>query len=57
MEHINNLPDYAYEYPFIVVRICDGEFWFWGAFEKNSKAFEVASEIGGTVVYNTKVRE
>lgn len=55
MEYINNLPNYAYEYPFIVVRVCDGEFWFWGAYKTNHRAFEVASEIDGTVVYNTKM--
>ena len=50
MTHINNLPDYAKDYDFIVVRFCDNEFWFWGAYETFNRAQNVADEINGIVV-------
>lgn len=49
---INNLPTYANEYKYIVVRRVDGELWFWGAWNDRDKANEIASEIGGEVVTN-----
>lgn len=49
---INNLPAYANEYKYIVVRRVDGEFWFWGAWNDCNRANEVAIEIGGEVVTN-----
>ena len=42
MYTINNLPEYAKEKAFIVARICDGELWFWGAWDNQEKANEVA---------------
>lgn len=50
MTHINNLPDYAKDYDYIVARICDNEFWFWGAYKTFNKAQNVADEINGIVV-------
>ena len=49
---INNLPTYANEYKYIVVRRVDGELWFWGAWNDRNKANEVALEIFGEVVTN-----
>ena len=47
---INNLPTYANEYKYIVVRRVDEELWFWGAWNDRNKANEVALEISGEVV-------
>ena len=46
---INNLPDYAKDYEFIVARFADGEYWFWGAYSDERKACEVAKNIDGIV--------
>jgi hypothetical protein len=50
--NVRNLPDYAKRYMFIVSRLCDGELWFWGAYETKERANEVAKEIGGVVTLN-----
>ena len=52
MTNINNLPEYAREYRYIVVQEIDGELWFWGAWNDGRKASMVAMEIGGEVVAN-----
>lgn len=52
---INNKPDYAKDYEFIVARECDGEYWFWGAYENGFEAGRIALEIGGVVFYNAIV--
>lgn len=52
MAVINNLPEYAKEYEWIVVTECDNEFWFWGAYHKASDAADVANQIDGIVVFN-----
>ena len=51
---INNIPEYAKEYRFIVARkdTDDNSLWFWGAWNNRNKANEVAIEIGGEVVTN-----
>lgn len=51
MDKINNLPDYASEYEYLVVRNCheDG-IWFYGAYHDFEKACDVALEIGNGVV-------
>lgn len=49
---INNVPAYAEKYLFIVAREVEGEFWFWGAWNDEAKADEVAEEIGGKVFLN-----
>lgn len=49
---INNLPDYANDYEFIVARFADGEYWFWGAYADGWKAEEVAEKIGGVIFQN-----
>lgn len=53
---INNLPDYAKNMEFIVVRKCDNELWFWGGFDRDVEtAYRVAKEIDGIVVHNVRV--
>lgn len=49
---INNLPTYANDYDYLVVRRVDGELWFWGAWDDRNEANRVAIEIGGEVVIN-----
>lgn len=47
---INNLPQYASEYEYIVAREVEDELWFWGAFSDSEKAEQVAIEVNGIVV-------
>jgi hypothetical protein len=49
---INNKPNYAEDYEFIVARYVDGEYWFYGAYSDGFKADNVASEIGEAVVFH-----
>ncbi len=51
---INNIPDYARNYTYLVARDDDkGELWFYGAYNDGVKAQQVADEIHGQV-YQTK---
>ncbi len=47
---INNKPAYANDYRYIVARNCDGELWFWGAWNEFNLANKAAREINGIVV-------
>ena len=49
IEKIENLPEYAYQYRFIVYRDADGQKWFWGAYSDAGKACEVAKTVDGYV--------
>ena len=49
---INNMPTYAKDYDYIVVRRVDGQYWFWGAWNDRNRANEVALEIGGITFEN-----
>ena len=49
IEKIENLPEYAYQYRFIVYRGTDGQQWFWGAYSDAGKACEVAKTVDGYV--------
>ena len=49
MTKINNLPTYANEYKYIVVREIDGEWWFYGAYNEGSKAEHAAVECNGEI--------
>ena len=49
---IYNLPEYANECAYIVVREYDGEYWFWGAYDDRRTARRAADEIGGEVIEN-----
>lgn len=47
MEKIENLPEYALEYKYIVCRIVDGKHWFYGAYNDVLKAANAAQAICG----------
>lgn len=49
MSKVNNYPNYATQYKYIVTRLVEGEHWFWGAYNDYFKAEQVADEIGGYV--------
>lgn len=46
---INNMPEYAANYKFIVYRVWKGEKWFYGAYNDLQWAKEVAAMIEGFV--------
>lgn len=50
---INNLDkntDFT-KYPFVVARLTDGKFWFWGAFETKEKANKCLNEFENGAVF------
>lgn len=49
---INNLPDYATDYDYIVASVVDGNLWFYGAWNNANKAYEMARNIDGAVIKN-----
>jgi len=49
---VNNYPDYADSHKFIVATQDDSEYWFWGAYDDEVKAANVAYDIGGVVLPN-----
>lgn len=51
---INNLPGYAIHHNYIVTSVCDNSLWFYGAWDDEDKAYEVAEMIGGVVIKNPK---
>lgn len=53
---INNKPNYANEYEFIVAREVDGEYWFYGAYADGFKAEKVAMEIDGIIFHNVRIQ-
>ena len=53
---IKNEPDYAKDYEFIVARKCDGEYYFWGAYENGFEAERTASEIKGVIFHNVRIQ-
>ena len=57
MTHINNLPAYALNYEYTVARVVNGELWFWGAWDDESRACEVARELGNGVVVPRRLVE
>jgi hypothetical protein len=50
MDNINNLPANYTDYAFLIVRMVDGEFWYYGADNNFNRATYVANEINGVVV-------
>lgn len=50
---INNLPEYAGLYDYVVYRSVNGEAWFWGAYNSVAEAQKAAEDIHG---YITEVR-
>lgn len=49
---INNMPNYAKDYEYIVARRVKGALWFWGAYNDRDIANEVAIEENGIVIRN-----
>lgn len=47
---IRNLPMNWMDYLFLIVRMVDGEFWFYGADHDYTRALEVADSVEGVVV-------
>lgn len=50
---INNLQKANGDY--IVVREVDGEYWYWGTFQTEHRAREVAHDIGGYVIERSEI--
>ena len=57
MTIINNLPDYYTEFPFLVARLYQGNWWFWGCYETHAEAADVAWIEGGEVFTLDEVEE
>lgn len=55
-EAIKGLPEYAKDYEFVVVRLVNNDFWFWGAYESGFKADRIAQGIGGLVIHNVRIQ-
>lgn len=56
IDGINGVPEYVlHDNYYIVYRIHDGEKWFFGAYDNQIKACDVAYNVGGKVYYSRKV--
>lgn len=53
---INNMPEYASHYEFVVVRNVADQLWFYGAYSDGFKADEVAHQVGGLIVHNVRIQ-
>ena len=47
---VNNVPDYAREYKYWVVRNSEGELWFYGAWQDKETAYHVATLVNNGLV-------
>lgn len=47
---VNNVSENAHKYPWMVIRLVDGEWWYYGAWRKLEDAAGVAACVGGAVV-------
>ena len=55
---IHNVPAYAHDYPFYVVREVDGELWFWGAYRDVEQTWAIIETMNDArVVYNLTPRD
>ena len=52
LQEVKHIPDYARYTKVIVVLYINGHFWYWGAFNDESKARTVARAIGGKTIQN-----
>ena len=52
---VNNVSENAKKYPWMVVRVCEGEYWYYGSWNNFDKAAEQAAEVGGCVVPSDSV--
>ena len=60
MNKINNLPIGSHNnlnalLPYVVARLCDGEWWYWGGWDDCYEAHQVACEIGGKVFLRSEI--
>ena len=53
---IKNMPEYANDYEFVVVRKVDDDFWFWGAYAEGYKADCIAHKVSGLIVHNVRIQ-
>jgi hypothetical protein len=53
---VYNVPAYAAEYPYVVVREVEGEYWFYGAYENVFRASKVAYEVHGHVIKTDEIK-
>lgn len=49
---IENLPNYAEMYQYVVVSKVDSDYWFYGAYNSYDEANEIAQYIDGMVFKN-----
>lgn len=55
---VNNVPDYAMAKRFWVIREVYDEYWFFGAFNDVTKAYNSCKELSnGTLIENTEISE
>jgi hypothetical protein len=52
--NIRNMSANANNYEFIVARFCEGDWWFYGAYNDGWKAEQVAIEVDGMVFHNVR---
>lgn len=48
--NIQNVPEYAKEDGYIVARLVDAELWFYGCYDTEERAIEVARQLENGVV-------
>lgn len=53
LDFIKNLSETALDFPYIVAREVEGDYWFYGAYRDATRAHMVAAEVAGVVFYNT----
>lgn len=49
---VNNVPEYASEYDYIVCTLVDGELWFYGAYDDFARANMAAHEGNRVIIEN-----
>jgi hypothetical protein len=49
-----NVPEYAHKYKYWVVRFSSGYLWYYGGFDDENRAIEVANTEDGMVVTNNE---
>lgn len=47
MTKVNNVSNYAWDKVYMVIRWCDGEWWYWGATDNDNEAMEMAQYCNG----------
>ena len=52
---VSNVPNYAHDYTYWVANLIDTELWFYGAWDEEDRATEVAKETGHGLVLRNKV--